>query len=245
MEVDESLSDSESELEAEFDYLDLSSTDDEEDEENDIPAQNTRKRHAPRKWCLSDFDPKDLEFFNRISGLRKGFEIRENKPSHYFRAFFDNELMQKIVQETDNYQQQNSAPNVEKNCSLVRYECGRILMGLNRKNHLKFYWSTDKLITTPIFGELFTRNRYLSIMQYLHFADNNTEKEGKLRKIQPLIENLRKKFQKAVVPWENLRVDESLMLWKGRLSFKQYIPSKDTVLAGCSSCCVTVIRNSL
>ena len=63
-------------------------------------------------------------------------------------------------------------------------------------------------------------------MRYLHFADNNTEEEGKLRKIQPIIENLRKKFQKAVIPWEILCVDESLMLWKRRLSFKQYIPSK-------------------
>ena len=99
-------------------------------------------------------------------------------------------------------------------------------MGLNHKNYIKDYWSTDKLITTPIFGELFTRNRYLSIMWYLHFADNNTEVEGKLRKIQLIIENLRKKFQKAVIPCENLCVDESLMLWKGRLSFKQYIPSK-------------------
>jgi hypothetical protein len=79
---------------------------------------------------------------------------------------------------------------------------------------------------TPIFGELFTRNRYLSILRYLHFADNNTEKEGKLRKIQPIVENLRKKFEKAIIPWENLCIDESLMLWKGRLSFKQYIPSK-------------------
>lgn len=101
-----------------------------------------------------------------------------------------------------------------------------ILMGLNQKNRIKDYWSTDKLMITSIFGELFTRNRYLSILRYLHFADNNTEKEGKLRKIQPIVENLRKKFEKAIIPWENLCIDESLMLWKGRLSFKQYIPSK-------------------
>ena len=101
-----------------------------------------------------------------------------------------------------------------------------VLMGLNQKNRIKYYWSTDKLITTPIFGELFTRNRYLSRLRYLRFADNNTEEEGKLRKIQPVVENLRKKFEKAVIPWENLCIDESLMLWKGRLSFKQYVPSK-------------------
>ena len=103
MEIDEILSDSVLELETEFDDLDLSSTDDEEDEESDIPAPNTRKRHAPRKWRLSGFDPKDLVFSDRMSGLRKEFEIGGKKPSDYFRAFFDNEIMQKIVEETNNY----------------------------------------------------------------------------------------------------------------------------------------------
>ena len=101
-----------------------------------------------------------------------------------------------------------------------------VLMGLNQKNRIKGYWSTDELIITPIFGELFTRNKYLSILRYLHFADSNTEEEGKLQKIQLIVENLRKRFEKAVIPWENLCIDESLMLCKGRLSFKQYVPSK-------------------
>ena len=112
--------------------------------------------------------------------------------------------MQKIVEETNNYQQQNAAPNVEKAAAwyntnveeLYIFFATAVLMRLNQKNRIKDYWSTDKLITTPIFGELFTRNRYLSILRYLHFADNNTEEEGKLRKIQSIVENLRKKIEK-------------------------------------------------
>ena len=108
--------------------------------------------------------------------------------------------MQKIVEENNNYQQQKAAANVENTAAwyntnmeeLYIFFATAVLMGLNQKNRIKDYWSTDKLITTPIFGELFTRNRYLSILRYLHFADNNTEKEGKLRKIQPIVENLRK-----------------------------------------------------
>ena len=229
MELEEILSDSESGLESEFDNLDLSSTDDEEDEENNIPAPNTQKRHAPRKWRSSGFVPKDLGFSDKVSGVKEKFKIGGNKPSDYFRAFFDNELMQKIVEETNNYQQQNAAPNVEKTAAwyntnveeLYLFFAIAVLMGLNQKNRIKDYCSMDKLITIPIFGELFTRNRYLSILRYLHFTDNNTEEEGKLRKIQPIVENLRKKFEKAVIPWGNLCIDESLMLWKGCLSFKQ------------------------
>ena len=132
--------------------------------------------------------------------------------------------MRKIVGETNNYQHQNTTPTVEKTAAwhdttveeLYVSFATTMLMGLNQKNRVEDYWSTDKLIATPIFGELFARDRYLSILRYLHFTDNDTEEGSKLRK----------KFQAAMIPWENLCVDESLMLWKGRLSFKQYIPTK-------------------
>lgn len=233
MEIDEIFDDSESDLATEFDDLHMSSTS-EEDEEKDIASPTIRKKRAPRKWSQCGFKLKDLKFSDKASGVNEEFEIEGNNPSDYFKAFFDNELMEIIVEETNNYQQQNATPNIEKTAAwydtnveeMYIFFATTILMGLNQKNRIKDYWSTDKLITTPIFGELFTRNRYLSVLRYLHFADNNTEQEGKLRKIHPIIENLKKKFGKAIIPWENLCIDESLMLWKGRLSFKQYIPSK-------------------
>ena len=142
--------------------------------------------------------------------------------------------MGKIVRETNNYQQQNTASTSRKTAAwygttieeLYVFFATTMLMGLNQKNPRKDYWSTDRLITTATFGELFTRDRYLSILRYLHFADNNTEEEGKLRKIQPIMEYLRHKFQGAIIPWENLCIDQSLMPWKGRLSFKRYVPTK-------------------
>lgn len=113
MEIAETFKDSESGLETDFEDLNLSSTD-EDNEENDISAPSARKRHDPRKWRPFGFDPKDLEFFDRASGISEEFKVEGNKPADYFRAFFDNELMQKIIEETKNYQQQNAAPNVEK-----------------------------------------------------------------------------------------------------------------------------------
>ena len=40
------------------------------------------------------------------------------------------------------------------------------------------------------------------------------------------MDDLKKKFSNAMYPYQNLVLDESLMLWKSRLSFKQYILSK-------------------
>ena len=45
-------------------------------------------------------------------------------------------------------------------------------------------------------------------------------------KFAPLIDFLRSKFQRVFQPGKHLSVDESLVLYKGRLHFKQYIRMK-------------------
>ena len=148
-----------------------------------------------------------MKFSDRASEINAESEIEGNKASDYFRAFFDGELMRKIVGETNNYQQQNTTPTVGKTAAwydttveeLYVFFATTMLMGLNQKNRVKDYWSTDKRIATPGFGELFARERYLSILRYLHFADNDTEVETKLRKIQPIVDHLRRKFHAAMI----------------------------------------------
>ena len=101
-----------------------------------------------------------------------------------------------MFEETNNYQQQNPPPNIEKTGAWYDTNVEEIYifvttttsMGFKQENRIKNYCSMDKLMITPIFGELFTRNRYLSVLRYLHFADNNTEQEDKLRKIQAIVE---------------------------------------------------------
>jgi len=51
------------------------------------------------------------------------------------------------------------------------------------------------------------------------------------------LKEITKNFKEAMVPFENLAIDESLVLWKGRLSFKQFIKTKP-VLALKYLCCV-------
>ena len=45
-----------------------------------------------------------------------------------------------------------------------------ILMGAVHKPRFSMYWSTDSLISTPIFSQIMSRDRFL--MRFLHFADN-------------------------------------------------------------------------
>ncbi|XP_023209438.1 uncharacterized protein LOC111612454 [Centruroides sculpturatus] len=58
---------------------------------------------------------------------------------------------------------------------------------------------------------------------------NNNQASGgddRLHKLRSVIDRLCYKFKNAYLPEENICVDESLMLWKGRLVFRQYILNK-------------------
>src|SRR5687768_7856401 len=87
------------------------------------------------------------------------------------------------------------------------------------------------------------RNRYKEIMQYLHFANNKQQPANNwMYKVQNILDNLLRKFEKYLNPHQNLCVDKSLLLFKGRLKFKQYVPSKRSrfgiktfVLCDCST----------
>ena len=102
-----------------------------------------------------------------------------------------------------------------------------MLMVHIRKYRIKDYWSTDHLIAPPIFGDIMPRDRLLLLLKFPHFNDNANQSDGdKLYKIRPIMQHLKDKFRRTMIPYGNLCIDESLMLWKGRLHFKQYIPSK-------------------
>jgi hypothetical protein len=90
---------------------------------------------------------------------------------------------------------------------------------------MRDFWSTDDLIDTPFFRKVMSRDRFFAILKMLHFS--NAEQSGdELNKIRFVVDFLRRKFKNVFQPFKDLCIDESLMLWKGRLSFKQYIPSK-------------------
>ena len=83
------------------------------------------------------------------------------------------------------------------------------------------YWTVDAMMETPFFKKYMTQNRFRQLLRYLHFADNNQPNvEDRLRNV------FSQKFSEFYNPKQKLVIDESLVLFKGRLSFKQYIPSK-------------------
>lgn len=83
------------------------------------------------------------------------------------------------------------------------------------------------MLKTDIFNKHMSRDRYTILLKILCFSDKKSERsEDRLAKIRGPFDKLREIFKKSFSPFRNLCNDESLLLFKGRLFFKQYIPSK-------------------
>lgn len=96
-----------------------------------------------------------------------------------------------------------------------------------KKNNIKDYWFTTPLLYTLIFRKIMTQDRYLILLRLLHFCDNQNQIPGNnFFKIETIVEFLRMKFRSVFRPYQKICVDESIVEWKGRLKFKQCIPSK-------------------
>ncbi|CAI6355306.1 unnamed protein product [Macrosiphum euphorbiae] len=74
-----------------------------------------------------------------------------------------------------------------------------------------------------------TRNRFDLILTNLHLNDNTLipkDNKDKLYKLKPLIDYLNEKFQLVYHGTNQLSIDESMILFKGRSTLKQYNPMK-------------------
>ena len=161
--------------------------------------------------------------------------------SDYLQLYFNDEFWSLLVTETNRFADQYLAANRD---TLPRHSLARkwkvvgtaemkvfiglyFLMGIVWKPELDQYWCKDPYTSTPGFGQSMSRDRWLTILQFLHYSNNETaDAADKVNKIRPLITLLTRRFQEVYTPSSHISIDEELVAWKGRLSFRQFIPSK-------------------
>ena len=73
-------------------------------------------------------------------------------------------------------------------------------------------------------------NRFWQIWQMRHSSNNNLmhDKSDKLFKIRNILRYLQHKFKTVYTPKQELLLDEIIIPWRGRLSFRIYNPAKLT-----------------
>jgi len=171
------------------------------------------------------------------------------RPVDYFKMFFPDDLFDCIAKNTNLYASQFfDNPVIEDDLptfsrfrkwtetsasEIKKYVALQIAMGICSKPELGDYWGTFWLTHVP-FEKVMSRNRYEILSSFLNFNDNEHYVErglpgyDPLLKVRPLLDITDPTYLASYQPGRELSIDESMIKFKGRIFFRQYLPAKPT-----------------
>ena len=193
---------------------------------------------------LGPFESDWLPKYSEKPGIL--IETTDFESVDYFYTFFPEEAFKLITEETNRYADQFFDTLVDFSLSskfsawsdtcvdeIKPFAALQIAMGLCNKPAISDYWNTYWL-TTINFGDVMSRNRFQLLQTFLHLSNTANQvprgQEGynPLFKIQPLLDICNPLYLKRYKPKKCLPIDESIIKFKGRIFFRQYMPLKPT-----------------
>ena len=159
-----------------------------------------------------------------------------------FSRYFTHEVWDLLVTETNRYAQANLShtPSARAWTDVTTDEMKAfvgllLLLGIIKLPRLEMYWQTkNEFIGTPGIADVMSRNRFEQIYRFLHLADSTYQipagepGHDKLYKIRQFATLLTTNFQSNYTSHQTATIDEAMIPFKGRLSFKQYMKAKPT-----------------
>ncbi|GFX54741.1 piggyBac transposable element-derived protein 4 [Trichonephila clavipes] len=182
------------------------------DDENDDLSQ---ARNFYEIDCNNPSAPPPRFAFTNTPEISLDFDTSSGK-MQYYEALIDNNL---IVHETNRYAEQTIGISIPRRHS----------RSIAKKPTNEQYWSKRHSISTPFLSKVMSYRRFNLIYPFFHFSDNETfvtetHECPKLSKIWPALKYLTILFKEVLTPDRDVTIDENLMLFKGRLGWKQYMP---------------------
>ncbi|XP_043487956.1 piggyBac transposable element-derived protein 4 [Polistes fuscatus] len=165
------------------------------------------------------------------------------QPIDFFQLFFTNELVKKIIRETNKYAKRKleektlSATSIWQNWRDVTNEefWAFLAVVINMKTiqlaNLQEYWSKNIVSYIPFYSDTFTRDRFSQIFWMLHLETiptHTTNPRTRLQRISCFLDYLNSKLLDYFIPGEHICVEESTRKFKGRISFITYNQKKPT-----------------
>ena len=99
-------------------------------------------------------------------------------------------------------------------------------MGIITLPAYKKYWSTNILYKNEHFPSAVSRERFKTIIRFFNFGKKPHFENDRLSNIWMILDHLSDVMRELVTSEKNLSIDESMMLWRGKLVFSQYITNK-------------------
>ena len=182
--------------------------------------------------------PRAFPFTGKEELLVQPADTRQVWPIDIFELFVTDEVVDYIVAETNRYASQvidsqtvtrKSRLNVWRptdRAEMRKFLGIVMLMGICPLPKISLYWSKCQLYQEKLIPDSMDRDRCQMLMRMLHFCDNEDPNTSRMRKVQFLLDMLITNYQRTYKPGSCLVVDESMVPFRGRVVFRQYIPGK-------------------
>uniref|UniRef100_A0A336M992 CSON012399 protein n=1 Tax=Culicoides sonorensis TaxID=179676 RepID=A0A336M992_CULSO len=185
-----------------------------------------KQQKKPKKdyqWVKSELDTEDFPF-PEMSGCK-------NEPGKsalsYFRYFFNDEVVNLFVENTNKYSQQRNVQNVCTENDILLFIGVILVSGYVQVPRKDMYWQCDPDSFNPLISNSISRDRFRVMLQNIHVCDNTSlGKNDKFAKVRPLFDLLNKKFKEFAPHHQMHSVDESMVPYYGRHGAKQTIRDK-------------------
>lgn len=163
-------------------------------------------------------------------------------PRDVFDKLFTSDIMDMLVDSTNVYGNElysKPAPATRKSpkvnfrdtnlTEMYKFLGLYLLLGQSKYPKIRLAFSKHPLYYRPIFRATMSGRRFQMLLRTFccHMPMTKAEKEAnKLSRVKPLLQKLLKTFNDAFSPFKELSLHESLLLWRDRLSFRQFIKDK-------------------
>ncbi|KAK9731039.1 Transposase IS4 [Popillia japonica] len=147
----------------------------------------------------------------------------------YFVTVLGSNTVKDIVYQSNLYAIQRGKTMNFKECELLTFLGLNFFMGYHTLPSYTHYWSCAEYLGIATVKRIMPRSRFEQFLKYLHINDNSTippDNKDKIYKIRPFVTTLNKRFDILNNGTRKLSVDESMIIFKGRSTLKQYNPKK-------------------
>ena len=222
-------------------FADDGSSDDEDEGTSDVPATSEsdgEDEDEVLQWMRNGAQHDQPPFNPSGPPGPVNFMPAHKTPLDFFKLFFTIDLFERIILETDRHARSliETDPRHNKmtwhcpsNAEMMAFFGLCFLMGIVHKPKLKDYWSKHPLLHTPIFMRM-KRDSFCQILRYFHLVNENPPQRpvDALWKVRWFIDRLNDSFSGQYIPHQHISIDEHMCPFKGKVHFKQYLPSKPT-----------------
>ncbi|GBP23586.1 PiggyBac transposable element-derived protein 4 [Eumeta japonica] len=218
------------------DREDSDSTDENDLAEAQVDLEENASDEDEDMWKKSSWtaDRPEPDIFDSIPLSPTRMLPSNARPIRHFEKNFTQDVFELIVRETNLYASQNNILGwTEIDIKELKAFFGIIIiMGYNILPSMELYWSSDPAFRVDEIASTMPYRRFKLILRCLHLNDNSKQPlrsspdYDKLFKIRPLVTLLNSTFQNNANNSSSQSIDESMIVFKGRSSLKQYMPLK-------------------